>query len=620
MAKQLVGPFERHLEKAVVAVAGLALVGAVGMYLITSPNQVTINGSLVSPSKINDELLASARAVRDRVVGVRSDVQAPPPVSDEFASLIEPFNEAKLNVALVGAAAFRPPIPIIDPPTAVDGDKELVKVVDLNKPTATSGRSTFTLYDSDDEPYREVHNWSVVSIVFDREKQSKLQASAYGGSRKEVTFGPVELQRRAQRPGGIWRDEDWEMVNAWPALEMPAPPAFTIIEENGQYEVPRKQYMELSDYYQLLNQPETQLELLRPLGMEVYNGDAWSWPELVPVKELLVQDADILIPGGKAEEYPDDRYGLTDDTKVKKFVERGEELTFDQQVEEGYRLLAAARTSRDINQAMTAYNISFGVANDVRAGSRAKNLAKKCMAKAELLTDDINREADRKPVGGKVVEDADEESAVIERYPRQQIWVIDAKTDSIASGQTYQYRMRVSIYNRLVAEPAKYANSDDAKVVFISSEWSEPTDPIEFEAVSHMFATSFDPKQEKISVEVYQWFDGEWVKARQRFGVGDRIAFTTRATTRSLEDPNKAVKAKVDFSIDGTVVDIDFARSYREKKRGRTRDGIQLGVVGKECSVIYVDSAGELHERFVPLDKKHPFKSELGNRLWKPGR
>ncbi len=621
MAKQLVGPLERHLEKAVVAVAGLVLVGAVGMYLITSPNQVTINGALVPPSKIDNELVAAARAVRDRVVGVSSDVQPPPPLYDDFVSLLEPFSEAKLNDLFVGAVAFGPTIPIIDPPTAVDGDKELVKVITLDQPIVTSGRSTFNLRSQDGDYYRGVHNWAVISLLFDREKQSKLQASAYGGSRKEITFGPVELQRRARRPGGIWNDADWEIVSAWPAKAVPSPPEFTIIEADGQFDVPREQYAALSDYYQALNKPEMQLGMLRPLGLEVFNGSPWKWPELVPHKDLLLQDSDMLRPGAKPDASPDDRYGESEAVQAKAFVARGEEKTFDELVAEGFELLAKARQSRDVNQALTAYNLCFGVSVDIRAGGRAKNLAKQCMAKAELLEDDLKRQRDQKqPSKGRVVTDDEDEIVSIDRYPRQQIWIIDAKKDSIVPGQSYQYRMRVSIYNRLVAEPAKFANPQDAKVVFLSSEWSEPSDVVEYEAVSHMFARSFDQRTEKIYIEVFQWFDGEWVKGTNRFGVGDRMAFTDRASTRAIDDPTREVKALVDFEIDGTVVDIDFARSFREEKKGLTKDGVKMGPVSKECSVIYVDSAGELHERFVPFDKKHPFRSELSSRLWKPGR
>ena len=42
MAKQLVNPIERHIEKAIVGVAGLVLLGAIARYLVTSPNQIDL--------------------------------------------------------------------------------------------------------------------------------------------------------------------------------------------------------------------------------------------------------------------------------------------------------------------------------------------------------------------------------------------------------------------------------------------------------------------------------------------------------------------------------------------------------------------------------------------------
>jgi len=42
MAKQLVNPIERHVEKAVLGLTGLALVAVIALYLVTSPNQIEL--------------------------------------------------------------------------------------------------------------------------------------------------------------------------------------------------------------------------------------------------------------------------------------------------------------------------------------------------------------------------------------------------------------------------------------------------------------------------------------------------------------------------------------------------------------------------------------------------
>ena len=44
MAKQLVSPVERHVEKGILGVAVVLLLGVVAMYLVSSPNQMELGG------------------------------------------------------------------------------------------------------------------------------------------------------------------------------------------------------------------------------------------------------------------------------------------------------------------------------------------------------------------------------------------------------------------------------------------------------------------------------------------------------------------------------------------------------------------------------------------------
>ena len=53
MAKQLVGPAERHLDKAILGLACLALVWVVIRYGVSSPNRIDLDGEMVSPSNID---------------------------------------------------------------------------------------------------------------------------------------------------------------------------------------------------------------------------------------------------------------------------------------------------------------------------------------------------------------------------------------------------------------------------------------------------------------------------------------------------------------------------------------------------------------------------------------
>ena len=56
MAKQVVNPIERHVEKALLGLAGIALIAVIVMYVVRSPNQLEIGGDMVTPGEIDAKL------------------------------------------------------------------------------------------------------------------------------------------------------------------------------------------------------------------------------------------------------------------------------------------------------------------------------------------------------------------------------------------------------------------------------------------------------------------------------------------------------------------------------------------------------------------------------------
>lgn len=206
-----------------------------------------------------------------------------------------------------------------------------------------------------------------------------------------------------------------------------------------------------------------------------------------------------------------------------------------------------------------------------------------------------------------------------EPLPIQQIWVHDAAPGSIESGKTYQYRLRPLIYNRLAGQPDKFRDPHNAQVIWATGEWTEPLE-MAIEPSTLFFVTSKDERKDMVSVEFFQWFEGIWVKTRERFGVGQRLAAKERCEVPPLDESTGFDTALVTFEADAAVVDVDFARSYRERKRGTSRTGVKFGPVTTACSVVFVDSAGQLRERFVPTDKSDPGKRAAAARVWKPPR
>ena len=108
MAKQLVGPVERHLEKAVLGVAGILLLGAIGGYLVTSPNQLEVGGETVSPKTIDAKVVRKATDVRRRIETARPTEPEFEPLYDVFEQELDPFKRANLPLEAPAAVSIGP--------------------------------------------------------------------------------------------------------------------------------------------------------------------------------------------------------------------------------------------------------------------------------------------------------------------------------------------------------------------------------------------------------------------------------------------------------------------------------------------------------------------------------
>ncbi len=610
MAKQLVGPVERHLEKAIVGVAGLLLVGVIARYLVTSPNYLELGGETVNASTIDAKVADKSADVRSKIQRHREELEVLEPLFPEFVRKLDAFASNELPLEFPMAVSFGPPVPIIDTPEVIKGRKKLATVVRLPKPAATTGRSTFDFSDGAGENLH-VHNWVTVSVVFDRERQIKLQKQQYGAKHDEITFGGVELERRLQRDDGSWSDEDWEFVEDWPEAEIPPRPNVTLFQEKGQVTVVRDSYNAVVFFQDELSAPRLQVRILRPLMPDVYNGDPWTFPPLIPYKEVLGQDREYLDPDGTDDEI-EDRYGLGEEEDPGDGEE--EELTlretFKRSLESAEQKLISGRRNWSRDDAIEAFNLAMEVFMNRDAGGADKAKARKITDAASQLIRDI----DRRPKQGQKPEGAEEGKR--ELLPTQQVWANDAKRGSVRSGETYQYRIRLVLYNELAAAPAQFEAKEDAAVVLIAGEWSEPSDPVAVGADTHFFATGCDERKQEVKFELYHWFDGVWVTHRWSFGVGQAVMGMSREPV-PIPGEEDVDKPEVSFEPGVMVVDIDFKRPYRDRKA--KGGGVTLGgAATSTCSVVLVDSAGELTERFILSDKANPMKRTLAKAVFKP--
>lgn len=600
MAKQLVSPVERHIEKVVVGAAGLILLGVIGMFLVVSPNKVELKGEQIGPAQIDQKAAEIARQTVSRLRAAQPQEEELPLLHPEFEEAIRSFPPS--DTALASAVPIGPEVPVVDTKPVADEDRTLVEVASPGAPQVTFGRSRVEVSQMGSlaDRYQQT-NWVTVSATFNVKEQMERLRRNYGARFQNVVFGPVELERRAQRNDGTWSDDDWAEVDTWPAASLPRAPAITFKLEEGVLVTNRETRADVAKFLDQLNAPAQQLEQIRPTMAPVLQGDDWRFPILTSYRDVQLQDHEFQFPNEPPENL-EDRYGILGaaDNRTIMPEEKGPRELLD----EANKLFERARASCDEADATRAHNKAFDARDHKDAGARDKREAENIMQRVNGLKADIQRGICRpRGVSG------DRPGPAREKLPMQQVWAHDARPGSVESGKTYQYRLRVSIFNRLAAEPTMFKDAENAKVIYLHSEWSEPTQPISISPDTWVFVTSDDERREQVTIEIFRWFEGVWVKNRDKFGIGQRLVTQNRHEVPAL-DGDGVDNPTITYDANMTVVDIDHRRSYRPRKRGR---GSGFDPPEQAASVVLIDGNGRLHERIVPNDKSHPSKSTLGS-------
>ena len=612
MAKQLVNPIERHVEKIVLVITGVLLIAVVVGYVFTSPNKIPLGSEPVTPGGIDARLVLKANEVLDRIKNARPQARPHDPLYADFAAALGPGEGGPLPLAV----ALSPAVPLIDSPEGVAGRATLVKVRGPEKPAYTLGRNTLLVKDPQGNEIRQPTDWVTISVKIDVRAQSELQRKAWGATKANVIFVPPEVERRMRRPDGSWSDDDWRPITCWPALTLPAPPNLRMLADGDKTVVSTDDQRTFEKYDADLSEPPVQLATIRPLPPAIVDdGHRWRFPLITSYEDVLREDDEFLHAKDVPLANPDDRYGLksVEPAKPVKPGPQTQAEILNRQFEDARGLLESARKTRDKNQATTAYNEATTIVNSREAPPDLKEKASRLQKEADQLVQDIARETvfGKKP-GQQPEAKTDSTKPVREKLPHQQTWAHDWAANSVVNGATYQYRIRIRTLNRLAGYPESFQNPQDAGVIFIAGEWSEPTDPITIPQASLFFVTRDDVKRREIGVEFYRWYDGVWITSRAaKFNEGNKLAYQTRVAVPGIPDRNEVQNALVDFAVDATLLSIDFARSHRERKAGTGAEGVKFGPVATGTSAVFVDSNGQLSERVVALDKAHPAKKKV---------
>lgn len=673
MAKQAVGTLERHLEKGILAVAVLVLVLGMVRYLIRSPNTTELDGEQVTPDRLDQQIAEKAERVRKLILSAKPPEVKVESLLPRLDAASDVLAFAQIELKLPRTVNFLPPVPIVGEVKAPDSIT-LVKAPAPPKPKTISGRSVMmvepkAVFDPQisvdqpvevwiDEPTREnslPRSWVTVSFLWDRAKQEELNRKAYAPGREEPIFAGLEVQRRQMRPDGSWRDEDWAAVNPYQRMELPPLPTIEFAEGSGDVPKPTEASVDAAQAYRdLLTNPMVTVELLRPIPalppvpegqsqvpLEGERADKaayfWDYPRFEGVDPVML-DLEFYLPWVPQNYKPSradvpDRYPVLNkpelaSTEAPWDPSKGltaEEIKNWKQSLDAWKAKceeAVDRTAFPKEADWATFNKHYNkiVLLKDRLVDASAQQAEQIYQTVEQARKDRERydqrikalqgaESNRTP--GTTQDSAMESLIPARKELIQQVWVVDGRYGSVQGGVAYQYRMRVNLYNPYVNQPKYLADDAEAKRIIIEGEWSPASDPIYAEPDAIFFARTSDERKRDVSVDIYKWFEGFWVKNSFKVIQGDVIGGPKRA---EIEDDNPMV----DFTTGGVVLSVDFGALTRDMRKGSGNDGIRYGAFEKTTSLIFMDSDGELHERLVLVDKANPYSREVANWVYKP--
>lgn len=527
MAKKTISPLEQHVEKIVLGVALLLLLGGAVYFLVVgAPYQIeAFSNESLTPAELGQKIRDEARALADRWRTLSPPQPAAP--TDDSAptvfSLLEQFKDIQPTVP--AAQPWQPPL-VEGERSATGRRHSLARVVApinvqyavhrnvLNMPERRAlidmpAYGFDALKDSGEQWGSEGGGryWVLVAGQVDLSAVEKAFRDAdYPNDLIDLVAHDVQLQRREvtrSRNGnmvGPWTD-----VAAWTPYERPLPPRVNFDSDGAITAVADRAAVEsfISPYRG--NQPW----VLRPPHPKRDSGDTIRLP-LVPY--LFMEPKGFFDPTAAAPPI---------DPEIRSHVRNW------------LREAEKASTEGKLDLAVMYAESAFWAAglsptDRQRADELLNLLDQKLQAQGRKLT-----------------------RGVLRRY-----MPIIAYDLSAEPGHDYQYRMRLRALNQLVGRPRDLLRQDDARRLLIEGAWSEPTPVFEVPSDLYVFLIRSAADRNEATVEVFRR-EGSSRAARyesKRYTVkpGDSIGRLERKG-----------RTQIDFVTNLVVVDIDFGYVFR---------------------------------------------------------
>jgi len=509
MAKRDASFVDKHIEKVVLGVCALALLGA-GWYSFMGERFV-VDG--VRPNGLFETISREAQQTASAVRNARpkeNQSKRVDPEKDPVAQLERWFGakaEGLIRIAGLESPVARtqpfPPEFISTTQTRPEDRRELAEIVSPGIPIVTSGRSGFDLpdekpnladYDGQDKGSGkvQVRNWVAVAAQVNLYQQEVNFLSKQYPPGSFLAVIRVVLQRKDDL--APWRG--WQDVETY----LPFKPI-----KRPRIMTPQGLRLEgLSAFRKLIE--SKQEYIARPKLPAKKSGDRITYPAVPYFPDPPSKDTD--------------KRGL-----VRKWLKGAE------------KAMKGHTPFRSVD-----LDAAFVLLRAVVATSDARP---KDIAKGQgLLKTVISRLKKDRPS----VEDMD-------IRPPERLMPIVAYDLDAEPGHRYVYRMRYEVYNVFAGNPGDLKNPADAKKLALFSDWSPVSRPVTIESDVYLYLTDKNPKKREVTVTVYKKGRRGFSKQDFKVQVGDEIGHKVGLGR------NKGV----DFRTSAICVDIDFNRRVRGK-------------------------------------------------------
>ncbi|MBN2561247.1 MAG: hypothetical protein JXQ75_09990 [Phycisphaerae bacterium] len=507
MARQNVGFVDQHIEKVVLGLCAVVLVGAAVFSF--GGFRFSIEGR--SPTQLCDEagrqadqLAQAVRSAQPRQDNPGGDEKKPDDPVEELRRWFGSEREGLIKIARLEPEAGRTAMfpPSVSSIIGVDPDDRhhLARIVPPGIPIVTTGRSTFEIPNKLDlsevvgsgpdkrDPASSTRSWVSVGAQVDLVAQGVNFITEKYPPDSYLTVVKVHLQRKDDTEPGC----DWEDVDTYLPFKPPERPR--VGESLGEF---RRLLDEGIKYV-----AQTELPTRR-------SGDRLAVPWVPYLDEPPKMP--------NADEDPTERQ-----RRMGRLARKWYDLA---------KKAMEAKTPSKTEEFDAALMLVWA-AKMVGAGPE-------WIKKADELLDTLVKKLPKRQ----------RPDAKVGRPSPDRLMPLVAHDLDVVPGHTYIYRMRYEVLNTYAGITGELENPEEAERLTVFSDWSPVSRPVEPESDVYFFLSKADPKRAEVTVTVYKKTRVDWKSKDFKIKVGDEIGRNDRRVK------------KADFTTSAVCVDIDFDRT-----------------------------------------------------------